>query len=178
MMLVPRIARSGDHMMFDIDTYWSGGPGNPTSTINRVTIGNEIIESIEVPDLHHGAEHIENQRFYFGHVHGSFSWNSSQRSAISRGNSEWLPTLLLVGWMTTEIPLQGGSLDLSWPNPQRLAEDGCLSVLSLSKDTILTGNDGLREYPFRPHPSWATFNNIPARSSGLVTMGSWPESIL
>ena len=66
LMLVPRVARSGDHLMFDIDTYWSGGGGNPTSTINRVTIANEIIESIEVPDLHHGWDEFGDGTIIWG----------------------------------------------------------------------------------------------------------------
>lgn len=66
LMLVPRVARSGNHMMFDIDTYWSGGGGNPTSTINRVTIANEVFESIEVPGLHHGWDEFSDGTIIWG----------------------------------------------------------------------------------------------------------------
>ena len=52
-MLVPRVARSGNHLLFDTDTYWTFPNTNEVSTIRRVTIADEVLETIEVPRLHH-----------------------------------------------------------------------------------------------------------------------------
>ena len=51
-LLVPRIARSGDHLILDKDTFWAGG--DEISTLRRMTIGHKILEVIPVPFLHHG----------------------------------------------------------------------------------------------------------------------------
>jgi len=51
-LLVPRIAKSGDHMILDKDTFWAGG--DEISTLRRMTIGHKILEEIPVPFLHHG----------------------------------------------------------------------------------------------------------------------------
>jgi hypothetical protein len=52
-MLAPRVARSGNHLLFDTDTYWGWG-SYEVSYIRRVTIANEVLEEIKVPHLHHG----------------------------------------------------------------------------------------------------------------------------
>ena len=51
-LLVPRIAKSGDHIILDKDVYWAGG--DDVSTLRRMTLDHRIIEEIPVPFLHHG----------------------------------------------------------------------------------------------------------------------------
>ena len=51
-LLMPRIAKSGDHLILDKDTYWAGS--DEVSTLRRMTLDHRIIEEIPVPFLHHG----------------------------------------------------------------------------------------------------------------------------
>ncbi|MCH7702468.1 MAG: hypothetical protein IID37_12355 [Planctomycetes bacterium] len=87
-MLVPRVARSGNHMLFDIDTYWSGGGGNPTSTINRVTIANEVFESIEVVGLHHGWDEFNDGTIIWGKNPSGF--DHEELWAIDPEGNSWM----------------------------------------------------------------------------------------
>ena len=53
-MLVPRVGRSGDHLVLDTDTYWTFGGPAEDSTLRRITIADELLETITVLGLHHG----------------------------------------------------------------------------------------------------------------------------
>ena len=76
-MLVPRVARSGDHLVLETDTYWSTGTAED-STIRRVTIGNKVLMTIPVPGLHHGWDE---------RTDGTIVWGAS-RSGID-GEQLW-----------------------------------------------------------------------------------------
>ena len=51
-LLVPRVARAGNHLILDKDPYWSGS--DETATLRKMTIEHEVIKEIPVPYLHHG----------------------------------------------------------------------------------------------------------------------------
>ncbi len=85
-MLYPRVARSGNHLLFDTDTFWSGS--NEVSTIRRVTIADEVLETIEVPHLHHGWDERNDGTIIWGYSVSGF--NHEETWAIDPEGNSWM----------------------------------------------------------------------------------------
>ena len=87
MMLVPRVARSGDHLVLDTDTYWTFN-NNDVSTLRRVTIDNKVLETIEVPALHHGWDERSDGTIIWGYNVSGF--NHEELWAVDPEGESWI----------------------------------------------------------------------------------------
>jgi hypothetical protein len=97
-MLVPRVARSGNHLLLDTDTYWSSG-FNEDSTIRRMTIAGEVLETITVRGLHHGFDERTDGTIVWGSNITGFNWEKLM--AVDPDGNSW------VVWNSNEWDVPG-----------------------------------------------------------------------
>lgn len=127
-MLTPRLARSGNHILFDTVPYWSAG-SDDDPIVRRETINGEIIEEIVLPYLHHAYDERPDGTIVWGYNPTGF-FNEQLWAIDTTGNSwmvwdsnDWNPPGFVASNTTNWEELDDTVLMCFWTNASAVEID-------------------------------------------------------